>query len=359
MKKFVLIIGTRPEIIKVAPFIRAAENAGLIFSVLHTGQHYSQFMDRVFWQNFGLRPPKYNLKVRGETHAEQVGKMMIGIENFLLREKPDFVMVYADVNTALAGALVARKLNIPIIHLEGGLRSFDMTMPEEVNRVLVSHISDYHFVPHRFHKDNLHKEGIKNGIFVVGNTIADAIDSMVDLAKRRSGILERLDLIPKKYLLMTIHRPACVDNRNNLLGVINGVKKISKMQKLPVIFPIHPRTQTRIKGFRISLPGEFLVMKPLDYFDFLQLETNAKLILSDSGGIQEEACILKVPLITLRENTERPETVDIGSNILAGFDPQKIESAAAKMLRKKPNWRHPYGHNVSKRIAGILKDKIL
>jgi UDP-N-acetylglucosamine 2-epimerase (non-hydrolysing) len=350
-----IILGTRPEIIKMSPVIRECEQRGMEHFMLHTGQHYSYEMDKVFFEELELPQPAYNLDAGSGTHAEQTGKIMIGIEKILMKEKPDVVLVLGDTNTVLAGALAATKLQIKVGHVEAGLRSYDRTMPEEINRVLTDHISDYLFSPTETAKENLLREGIQEDkISVTGNTIVDAVYQNLKIAKGKADVLEKLDLKPKEYFLVTAHRQENVDVKDRLKGILRGLELIRKEFSLPVIFSVHPRTQSRIKEFGLSLDG-INAINPTGFLEFLQLESNARLILSDSGGVQEEACILGVPCVTLRDNTERPETVEAGSNMLAGADPNRILECAELILTKEKGWKNPFGDGkAGKKIIEIL-----
>jgi UDP-N-acetylglucosamine 2-epimerase (non-hydrolysing) len=353
--KIAVIIGTRPEIIKMSPVIRELENQGLNYFILHTGQHYSYNMDKVFFEQLELPEPKYNLKIGSGTHAEQTGKMRIRIEKILQKEKPNIILVEGDTNTVLSAALVASKLMIKVGHVEAGLRSYDRSMPEEINRVITDHVSDYLFAPTKKAKQNLLNEGIpKEKIFITGNTIVDAVYQYLELTKNNS-ILEKLELKPNEYMLLTLHRQENVDTEQKLKSIIKGVKLVAKKLGTKIIFPIHPRTQQRIKKFGIKITKEICLIPPQDYLSFLKLEANARLILTDSGGVQEEACILKVPCVTLRYNTERPETIEVGANTIAGTKPQAILKKSREMLKKERNWKNPFGEGVaSRRIVKVL-----
>ena len=357
--KISIILGTRPEIIKMSPVIRECEKRGLDYFILHTGQHYSYEMDRIFFEELELPQPKYNLDVGSGTHAEQTGKIMIGVEKILMKERPDVVLVQGDTNTVLAGALAATKLHIKIGHVEAGLRSYDRRMPEEINRVLTDHISDYLFAPTEKAKQNLLREGIdENKIFVTGNTIVDAVYQNLEIAKRKVNVLKDLGLKPKEYVLVTAHRQENVDVKERLKGILKGLELIHNEFDMPVVFPIHPRTQRRIKEFGLSLNG-VKVISPLGFLEFLQLEANARLILTDSGGVQEETCILGVPCVTLRDNTERPETLEVGSNVLVGTKPERILEGVKIMLNRENNWRNPFGDGrAGERIIRILQEVI-
>lgn len=351
-----IILGTRPEIIKMSPIIRECEKRNLDYFILHTGQHYSYNMDKVFFEQLKLPEPKYNLDVGSGMHGEQTGKMLEGIEKVLIKEKPGIVLVEGDTNTVLAGALAASKLHIKVGHVEAGLRSYDRQMPEEINRVLADHCSDYLFAPTEKSKEILLKEGIeKDKIYVTGNTIVDAVYQNIKLSKE--DILKDLGLKKKTYILVTVHRQENVDNPERFEGIIDGLELVSKEFDLPIIYPIHPRSMKTIKKFGLNLNGNIRLIEPLNYLNFLQLENNAILIMTDSGGIQEEACILRIPCITLRDNTERPETVGVDANILAGTDPIYIIQCAKKMMNKKNEWNNPFGDgNSSKEIIEKIDD---
>lgn len=358
MKRFAFIFGTRPEIIKMAPFIHEARQRRIDFFIIHTGQHYSDIMDKVFWDNLDLPEPKFNLGVGSGSHAEQVGKTMIQAERVLLNERPDYVCVYADLNSSIAGALAAAKLGIPIIQVEAGLRSFDRTMPEEINRLVVDRLSVIHFAPTPLQREHLLREGVSNNVFVTGNLIADVVKKNLESARRFSRILEKLNLTQGKYFLATIHRAGAVDNPKNFGNLLLGLARTSECYNLPVIYPIHPRSRKNLAVFGLIPNDGVKLIDPVDYFDFLALMTGAKVILSDSGGIQEEAAIMQVPLVTLRENTERQETLVLGSNILAGFDPDKILSKVQEMDARPRDWQHPYGENVAEKMWDILEEKL-
>ncbi|MHA1410729.1 MAG: non-hydrolyzing UDP-N-acetylglucosamine 2-epimerase, partial [Candidatus Odinarchaeia archaeon] len=287
--------------------------------------------------------PMYNLDVGSGTHAQQTGKIMIELERVLMNEKPDIVLVQGDTNSVLAGALAAAKLHIKVGHVEAGLRSFDRRMPEEINRVLTDHLSTYLFAPTEKTKQNLLKEGInEKKIFVTGNTIVDAIYQNLDVANRKINVLKDLSLKENEYFLVTIHRQENVDNKKRLNNILKGLKLVQNTFSLPIVYPIHPRTKKRVREFDLNL-NDFILIDPLSFLEFLQLEANAKLVLTDSGGLQEETCILGVPCVTLRENTERPETIDVGSNMLAGVKSEEILNCVRFMLEKKTKWQNPFG----------------
>ena len=338
-----IVLGTRPEIIKMSPIIRECEARNLDYFILHSGQHYSYEMDRAFFEELELPEPKYNLDVGSGTQAGQTAKILTGIEDVLVKESPDIVLVQGDTNTVMAGALAAAKLHIRVGHVEAGLRSFDRTMPEEINRVIADHISDYLFAPTETARRYLHREGIEeNKICVTGNTIVDAVFQNREIAKKKADILETLGLAPREYFLVTAHRQENVDNPEKLRSIIAGLEAVHQEYALPVIFPMHPRTRKMVEQFGISLDG-ISAMNPVGFLDFLQLESNARLVLTDSGGVQEETCILGVPCVTLRENTERPETIEVGGNMLVGTDSERICEGVRAMLARSTGWTNPYG----------------
>lgn len=353
--RIAIILGTRPEIIKFSPIIRECTRVSQDFFVLHTGQHYSYSMDRVFFEQLELPKANYNLDVGSGTHAEQTGKILIGTEKILLEEKPDIVLVEGDTNTVLAGALAAVKLGVKVGHVEAGLRSYDRQMPEEINRILTDHCSDLLFAPTSKSKQTLLNEGIpENKIFVTGNTIVDAVYQNLDISKKKRNVKARLDLEKKTYLLATVHRQENVDNEQRFKGILKGLELVQKQTGFPVIYPVHPRAKKQLRTLRIRARG-IKTVQPLDYLNFLRLESEAKLVLTDSGGVQEEACILGVPCVTLRYNTERPETLEVGANILAGTDPSQILEKTELMLNTKNRWKNPFGDGkAGKKIVQTL-----
>ncbi len=339
--KIAIILGTRPEIIKLSPVIRECEKRKLDYFILHTNQHYSAGMDKVFFDELGLPQPKYNLNVHDLPQGVMVGQMLIGIEPILLQEKPDWVLVQGDTNTVMAGAIAASKLGIKVGHVEGGLRSYDRTMPEELNRIVADHLSDALFCPTDHAAKIAMGEGIpKDKVFVTGNTIVDAITQNLVLA-RQSACADKYS--SQQYLLLTMHRPSNVDTKESLSQVIGSLESLVDEFKIPIIFPVHPRTSAALKRFAITPDqAKIKLIEPVGYLEMLILMQGAKLILTDSGGVQEESCILKVPCLTLRDNTERPETLGGGGNILYGGTANLINNAQI-MLGKIRNWGNPYG----------------
>ncbi|MFC1962381.1 non-hydrolyzing UDP-N-acetylglucosamine 2-epimerase [Chloroflexota bacterium] len=353
--KIAVVLGTRPEIIKMAPVIKELERRNADFFILHTGQHYSYGLDRVFFKQLKLPQAKYNLEVGSGSHAEQTANMLIGVERVLKGENPDIVLVEGDTNSVLSGALAASKLHIKVGHVEAGLRSYDRQMPEELNRTLTDHCSDYLFAPTEKARTILLSEGIpKEKIFVTGNTIADAVYLSLERARERCDTLNLLGLNPKGYFLVTLHREENVDNPARFASILIGLNKVFDEFHLPLIYPVHPRSRQRIEDFDLKLRNLTLI-DPIDFLGFLQLEDAARLILTDSGGVQEESCILGVPCVTLRDNTERPETLEVGSNVLAGAIPERILECTRMMLGREKNWMNPFGDGkAGERIVGII-----
>ena len=358
--KISIILGTRPEIVKCSPIIRECEKLHLDYFILHTGQHYSYNMDKVFFDQLELPEAKYNLDVGSGRHGQQTGKMLIGIEEILQDESPDVVLVQGDTNTVLAGAVAAVKLGIKVGHVEAGLRSYDRNMPEEINRVLADHCSDYLFAPTPKSKQILLHEGIEETkVFMVGNTVVDALYQNLEIAKSKTPILNLLGVKSGQFMLATAHRQENVDDPQKFSGLINGLQLVQSEFKVPLIYPIHPRAKKQLEKFGINHQGITFV-EPLDYLAFLQLESKAKLVLTDSGGVQEETCILGVPCVTLRDNTERPETLDVGSNILAGTNPDKILEAAKISCARKKSWVNPFGDGTAgQKIVDILESELV
>jgi UDP-N-acetylglucosamine 2-epimerase (non-hydrolysing) len=358
--KIAVILGTRPEIIKMAPLIKELERRNSDFFILHTGQHYSYQLDKVFFEQMELPQPKYNLDAGSGSHAEETARMLIGIEDILIKEKPDAVITEGDTNSVLAGGLAAAKLNIKIGHVEAGLRSYDRTMPEEINRILIDHISDFLFAPTAEAQKILLNEGIPEAqTYITGNTIVDAVNENVKIAQGKKSILETLNLKAQQYLLVTLHRQENVDNHTRFTSILTGIEMVCAAFNLPAVYPLHPRSRKMMQAFGIQPSSHFIMIEPADLFSFLQLENRARLVLTDSGGVQEETCILHIPCITLRDNTERPETVTVGANLLAGAVPEKILECARTMINKNNNWENPFGDGkASQRIVTILEGKL-
>ncbi|UCE73105.1 MAG: UDP-N-acetylglucosamine 2-epimerase (non-hydrolyzing) [Methanomassiliicoccales archaeon] len=355
-----IVVGTRPEIIKMSPIIRECENRGIDYFMIHTNQHYSYTMDRIFFEELQLPEPKYNLEIGSGTHGVQTGKMLMALEKTYTKEKPSLVLVEGDTNTVLAAALAASKCHIDVGHVEAGLRSFDKTMPEEINRLLTDHLSSNLFAPTEVSKKNLTNEGIsEDKIYVVGNTIVDATLYNLKIAKTRSKILDQLNLAENYYFLLTLHRQENVDDKKRLESIITSLEEIESKFDIPLIYPIHPRADKMMKEFGLKsrlegIPGIKLI-EPVGYLDFLVLEKGAKLVLTDSGGVQEEACILNVPCVTLRYSTERPETVSVGKNVVVGVEKDDVLKGVIGILDKELSPENPFGDGkTGQKIVDIL-----
>lgn len=315
--KIITIIGARPQFIKAAPVSKVLRESGHQEYLVHTGQHYDTNMSQVFFDELQIPEPDVNLGVGSGSHGWQTGQMLMALERVIQEVKPDWVLVYGDTNSTLAGALAAVKLHILIAHVEAGLRSFNREMPEEINRVLTDHCSDLLFCPTQTAVDNLAKEGITKGVHLVGDTMYDAVIQFSEIARSRSTILEKLGLGPKEYLLATIHRPYNTDNPENLHSILSAFTEIDE----PIIFPVHPRTRQCLSDLKLKTDNlKLRLLEPVGYLDMLVLEKNAKAILTDSGGMQKEAYFLRVPCITLRTETEWVETVEAGWNVAVGAD---------------------------------------
>lgn len=361
MKKIAIILGTRPEIIKMSPVIRACQESNNDFYILHTGQHYSYELDKKIFKDLAIPEARYNLRIGGEPYRKQVGFMTGGITEVLSNDRPDVVIVQGDTVSVVAGALAANKLGIKVAHHEAGLRSHDLTMIEETNRIITDHISDYLFAPTSNAVKNLTEESISiNKIYLTGNTIVDAVNQNLKIAEKVATEFSKRNLTTKKYILASAHRAENVDVFERLSGIIKGLDLTAAKYKVPVIWPTHPRTLERIKNFDLAIPKSITCIDPVGFLDLLILEKNALLIMTDSGGLQEEALVLKVPCVTLRENTERPETVEYGSNCIAGTDPENILSAANDMLSKESNLfdaQSPFGDgSAGKKIIETINE---
>jgi UDP-N-acetylglucosamine 2-epimerase (non-hydrolysing) len=355
--KVLHVVGARPNFMKVAPVVAALEqHTGVAQCLVHTGQHYDTNMSDIFFTQLGLPKPDINLEVGSGSHAVQTAQIMIKFEEVLIAEQPDWVLVYGDINSTVAAALVAAKLHVPVAHVEAGLRSGDRTMPEEINRLVTDQIADLLLTPSSDGDDNLLHEGIKRErIHCVGNVMIDTLVRLLPVAETL-GMLDRLDIEPQQYGLITLHRPSNVDEPKMLSNLMRTLLTLS--QDIPLVFPIHPRTRRRLE--QLGLPmnnSRVMLTEPLGYLEFLGLQRHAKLIITDSGGIQEESTYLGVPCLTVRENTERPVTVTVGTNILVGQNMQRLCNETHAILGGKakqgsipPLW----DGKASERIANIL-----
>lgn len=332
MIRVIVVAGARPNFIKIAPLIGALKKTGrFAITLVHTGQHYDEKLSRVFFEELKIPKPDIDLEIGSDSQAGQTAKIMMAFDALLPRLQPNLVIVVGDVNSTLACALTAAKRNIKIAHVEAGLRSLDWTMPEEINRVLTDRLSDFLFCTEPSAVRNLKREGTAaNKIFFVGNVMIDTLLKQRKLAEK-SNILQSLNLNGKSYGVITLHRPSNVDERKNLQKFIKIFQKLSL--KLPLVFPVHPRTKKNMRAWRIS-SKKLILTEPLGYLDFLKLMSHSRVMLTDSGGIQEETTILGVPCLTLRENTERPVTVTHGTNQIVGLDEKCIFTAVEKILNK-------------------------
>ena len=366
MKKRILnIVGARPNFMKVAPIHRLMLQSNTLEpKLVHTGQHYDAAMSKVFFTDLGMPEPDIYLGVGSGSHAVQTSQVMVELEKVMLEMKPDLVLVVGDVNSTLAASIVAAKLWIPVAHVEAGLRSFDRKMPEEINRILTDSVAEFLFVTEKSGLENLEKEGTpKSKIHFVGNVM---IDSLVQNLKsaQNSTILEQLTLDERGYSLVTLHRPNNVDNRDNFTKILDAFEVIQ--QKIKIIFPIHPRTRKMLKDFgftsRIEKMKNLKLLDPIGYLDFIKLTEKSKFVLTDSGGIQEETTYLGIPCLTLRENTERPITVEVGTNQLIGMDTSKIIDAGLKILNgdsKKGQVPELWDGHTAERIVRIVEESFI
>lgn len=357
------VVGARPNFMKIAPIIdEMRKHTEITASLVHTGQHYDEKMSKLFFQDLGLPKPDVYLGVGSGGHGEQTGKIMIEFEKIVAANKPDIVVVVGDVNSTIACGLVAVKMGVKLVHVEAGLRSFDRTMPEEINRILTDQISDYLFLTERDAKENLLREGVaEEKIHFVGNVMIDSLMKHREHAER-SPILGELKLEAGRYGLITLHRPSNVDVKENLDNILQALFQIQR--DLPLVFPVHPRTRKQMKLFgfddKLAHAPNLMLTDPLGYLDFLKLMAHARLVITDSGGIQEETTVLGVPCITVRENTERPITVTEGTNVLIGMSRERILEESYKILagngkqgRKPELW----DGRAAERIVKILLEK--
>lgn len=357
--KLLTIVGARPQFIKTAAVSRIIRNsyAGSIAEVIvHTGQHFDSNMSDVFFDELDIPSPAYNLEISGGNHGAMTGRMLAAIEGVILQERPDWVLVHGDTNSTLAGALAAVKLHVPVAHVESGLRSFNMRMPEEVNRILTDRVSSLLFCPTDKAVGNLANEGVRAGVHNVGDVMYDVSLFYRDLAKERSGILEELGLAAGEYVLATCHRAENTDQTSRLLGIIDALAHLAR--KLPVVFPLHPRTRKLLteQGY-LSRLGAITVLDPIPFLHMVRLEQSARAILTDSGGVQKEAYFYGVPCLTMRDETEWVETVDAGWNQLVGSDTDRIRHAFDGLRRPAD---HPdfYGDgHAADRIVKLLMER--
>lgn len=348
-----VVLGTRPEITKLAPVIWFMEGRGLPYVLVHTGQHFTPEMDSVFFEQLQLPEPTVNLRAGepGASHGAQTGAMLAGLERVFVDLGVDRVMVLGDTNTVLAGVLAAAKMNIPVGHVEAGLRSFDRTMPEEVNRVVADHVATQLYAPTRQAVANLAAEGLVTGVLLTGNTIVDTVQAMSERADS-DGLLKRHGLGSRGFVFVTLHRQENTDHPERLALLLEGLRRTAAVTGLPLVYSMHYRTKARIEAYGFEdrlagIPGLILLHPPVDLLQSLAFQRHARIVLTDSGGLQEEACILGTPCVTLRDNTERPETIELGCNVLAGCRPESIVESVEKMLARKGGWPNPFGDGLA------------
>lgn len=345
MLKIVTIVGARPQFIKAAAVSRVIRNqyANRIDEVLvHTGQHYDENMSQVFFDELDIPHPKFNLEISGGNHGAMTGRMLETIESVLLSEKPDWVLIYGDTNSTLAGALAAAKLHIPVAHVEAGLRSFNMRMPEEVNRILADRVSNRLFCPTQTAVENLAREGVTAGVSLVGDVMYDVSLYYRDIARSRSDVLDRLGLREGEYVLATCHRAENTDDPSRLREI--GLALADLAVRQPVVLPVHPRTAKILADQGLTaLMKDVRMVEPLPFLDMVRLEQSARVIVTDSGGVQKEAFFYQVPCVTMRDETEWIETVELGWNMLTGASRVEIVSAATKPARPREKLNSPYG----------------
>ena len=353
--KLAIVVGTRPEIIKMAPVVRACVARRVPYVLLHTGQHYSFELDGVFFEELGLPRPHRNLEVGSGTQSYQIAAVIEKLAPVLEAERPDVVLVEGDTNSVLAAALAANKGGIAVGHVEAGLRSYDRGMPEEINRVLTDHLAEWLFAPTTNARDILIGEGIAaERVVVTGNTVVDELLLQRPRAERPE-LFERFGVTRGGYALATVHRAENVDVDARLRAILAGLDAAGRGLELPVLAALHPRTTTRMAALGLAATGALRALPPLGYLDFLGLQAGAALVLTDSGGLQEEACALGVPCVTLRDNTERPESVAVGANVLAGADADRIVACARRMAARPRTWTNPFGDGRSgERIVAHL-----
>jgi UDP-N-acetylglucosamine 2-epimerase (non-hydrolysing) len=355
------IAGARPNFMKIAPLIHELKDYDIQYRIIHTGQHYDYNMSKIFFDELGIPEPDYFLNAGSGSHAVQTAKIMVEFEKIITQNRPRLIVVVGDVNSTIACALVAKKLSIDIVHVEAGLRSYDRRMPEEINRVLTDQISDLLFTTETSAEVNLKKEGIdQSKIFFVGNVMIDTLIKNIEKATNLDTY-KKFKLKPKAYALITIHRPSNVDKKEDLKKIVDVLNYIQK--RVTVLFPIHPRTQKNLINYNLmeELDSERIILtEPVGYLEFLNLMMNAHFILTDSGGIQEEASYLKVPILTMRENTERPITVEKGTNTIVGNEIEKIKKCIDEIMKKT----YKRGQDIEKwdgksaqRILAIIKEK--
>ena len=351
MSYILTIVGARPQFVKAAVVSKALAKNGINERIIHTGQHYDPKMSSIFWDELGIPAPSVNLEVGSGNHGAQTGIMLQKIEDYILSadEKPAALMVYGDTNSTLAGAIVASKLHIPVLHIEAGLRSFNREMPEEINRILTDHVSELMFCSSQFGVEQLGKEGITKGVHNVGDVMYDAVLAFSKIAEKKFQLEDVTSLLSGEFILATIHRPSNTDNKEHLNSILEAFSKITS----PILWPVHPRNKQRLS--ELSIPENVTLIDPVSYFEMMILLKHCNLVFTDSGGLQKEAYWMQKPCLTLREETEWIETLHEGWNQLVGADTQRILDSAANLPTSA--WKPLYGTGVAaEQIAGIVKE---
>ncbi|MCM3403670.1 MULTISPECIES: non-hydrolyzing UDP-N-acetylglucosamine 2-epimerase [Cytobacillus] len=351
--KILTVLGARPQFIKAAPLSRVLREDHQEL-IVHTGQHYDANMSDIFFEELNIPKPDYLLNVGSGSHGKQTGEMLAKIEEIVLDEKPDYLLVYGDTNSTLAGSLVASKLHVPVIHIEAGLRSFNKKMPEEINRIMTDHVSEFLFCPTDTAVQNLKNENITHNVFNIGDVMYDAVLYNKELAAEKSSILSENGLSEKGYHLITIHRAENTDDVGNMKNILEAFSKIEDVK----VWPIHPRTKHKLEGYGLSLSDvpNLKVIEPVGYLDMLTLEANAKKIITDSGGVQKEAYFMKVPCVTVREQTEWVETLEEDANILVGTDVKQLLDAVSKEVH--PSYKEVFGDGkAAEKIVSLIDNR--
>lgn len=350
------IVGIRPDIINMCMIVEELDRRKIPNVLVHAGQHYSFFFDKLFFRELGLRKPDWHLGIESGSHGLQTGRLLARSEKVMLAEKPDLVFSFSDANTSLA-ALAATKLHLKVGHLEAGMRSNDWRMPEEKNRRIVDHISDYLFPPTKIAYRNLIREGIsRSRTFLVGKIIADVVNRFAPQI-RRSRILEKLGLSRKEYFVATAHRPENVDDPKTMASILKAMQMTYDCLEKEIVYPIHPRTRSSVRRFGLKIPAGIRLTEPLGFFDFAKLESQALCLMTDSGTVQEEGCIFRVPCVTMRISTERQETVEVGSNVVAGLDSKRIFDSVKKMIDTAKEWANPYPVGATRKIVDTALER--
>lgn len=353
-----LVLGTRPEVIKLAPVVRELAARDRPHTVVHTGQHYDESLRDAISDQLVLPEPDHALGVGSDSQERQVGAILQRLGDVFDAESPGVVVVQGDTNSALAGAIAAAKRGIDVGHVEAGLRCGDRSMPEELNRILIDHAAEHLFAPTEAARRNLRREGRGEDCLVTGNTIVDAVREHASIADERASVLDDLGLRPGEYALATLHRAENVDDADIFGRILEGIGRFINETGLECVYPVHPRARKRLASGAVPVPEGIRLVDPVDFLAFLALERDAAVVFTDSGGVQEETCILEVPCVTVREHTERPESVAVGANVVAGTDPEAVYEAGVEMLETPREWSCPFGAgDAAERIVSALAER--